>query len=81
MEVKELMSVDELKTKIRSREIDSIYIELQNEGVPFIYPLFIMSQSLYNYDYFDCRISRTRFMRFYYKDYMIKFWTKGDKSE
>lgn len=81
MEVKELMSVDELKAKIKNGDITWIYIEFQNEGVPFTYPLFIMSQSLYNYDYFDCRICRTRFMRFYYKDYMLKFWTKGDKSE
>ena len=80
MEVKELMSVDELKTKIKSQEIDSIYIELEYKNEKITYPLHILSYTITD-EYFDCHISWNRCMRFYYKDYMIKFWTKGDKSE
>ena len=80
MEVKELMSVDELKAKIKSREIDSIYIEFEYKNENITYPLYIINNSATD-EYFDCHISWNRSMRFYYKDYMINFWTKGDKSE
>ena len=80
MEVRELMSVNELKAKIKNREIDSIYIELEYKNENITYPLYIIGHNITD-EYFDCHISWNRYMRFYYKDYMIKFWTKGDKSE
>ena len=80
MKTKKVMSIDELKVKIKSLEIDSIYIELEYNNENIRYPLMIMYHGATD-EYFDCYISRTRFMRFYYKDYMIKFWTKEDKSE
>lgn len=66
------MAVSELKAKIVSREIDSIYIEFEYKHENITYPLYIVNNSATD-EYFDCYVSWNRCMRFYYKDYMIKF--------
>lgn len=74
------MSIDELISKIKNREIDKVYINIKCNNDEVRHPLYIIKQSINN-DYFDCHISKNRYLRCYYKDYMTKFWLKEDKRE